>query len=275
MNKLIAVCLVKNEELYIRRVIENVVSHCDEVLVFDNMSDDETAVVVKGLMKAYSNITYQQVHDTSEAQDHIQSYIGEKVWMLVLDGDEIFDPKGISRVARSVKEGKFDDYAWIRSLFFHVDSLDMDLGRASGWMGPPSADSVKLHNLSLIKKWPKDNRTLIQAKTRVFKFPLTFLSHVPHPYRSIFSFFGFSKWQNKLKSKYTYRFANHYKWENSPLRCLHLRFIDRSSKDKGITKDKFRSSPSMVHGAYSSKQKDRYKVGPYIKDVDVCVFFVE
>ena len=37
--KIVGICLIKNEDLYIKTVIRNVVHFCDELLVLDNYSN--------------------------------------------------------------------------------------------------------------------------------------------------------------------------------------------------------------------------------------------
>ena len=43
VRKIIGIVLVKNEELYIERVLNNIKDFCDEIIVADNLSSESNA----------------------------------------------------------------------------------------------------------------------------------------------------------------------------------------------------------------------------------------
>ena len=99
-------------------------------------------------------------------------------------------------------------YSEIRGYFLHA--FDLDKAYAEGYLGPPSKEVTKLINLSVIRKWEVDRvRTLIH----------------PDPVY-------IDGYQPKVKFLY-----NKWSWDECPLRCLHVRFLSRSSKKESTKKN--------------------------------------
>ena len=49
--KIVGIVLVKNEDIYIERVLLNILEFCDEIIVADNISSDRTGSIIKDLQK--------------------------------------------------------------------------------------------------------------------------------------------------------------------------------------------------------------------------------
>lgn len=92
---LTAHCLVKNEEVFIRQVIESVINFVDSVLVFDTGSSDNTVAIVRELQNKYPT---KIVFELKGAADHtrhtlLRQEMVERTktdWWMVLDGDEVW-----------------------------------------------------------------------------------------------------------------------------------------------------------------------------------------
>lgn len=87
MNKLTACLIVKNEEDFIARCIENLLEVCDEVIITDTGSTDKT----KDICKSYNNVKvfdYEWNENFSDARnDGLKYATGD--WILFIGADEI------------------------------------------------------------------------------------------------------------------------------------------------------------------------------------------
>jgi len=92
--KLVAVAMVKNEEYWIWYSLTSVYPHVDEILVFDNRSQDRTVEIVKGMRHVADKLTLfegfggDSEHGNREAMLRA-ARARAATHVLLLDGDEI------------------------------------------------------------------------------------------------------------------------------------------------------------------------------------------
>jgi hypothetical protein len=129
-----------------------------------------------------------------------------------VDGDELYDPRGLEGFRPRLLTGEFDRHWMVLGNVLHCDRLGEEDGLASGFPSPPSRSITKLHNFAAIDSWDGDTPERLHAGNIVFR-----------P--------GFSG-QAKRELQFE------YPWEESPLRCLHACFVLRSSLDAaGVTRE--------------------------------------
>lgn len=204
-KQIVAIVLVKNEDLFIKKVLENILFFCDRILVADHHSTDKTSKIVKELTAEHSIIEYRRVDDPSESHDMIEHYAGTETWVIGVDGDEVYDPEGLSRLREDLFSGRYDKYFKISGNVLHVRQLDIINQRAQGYLTPPCRSMTKLYNFNAIHAWPSPCPERLHGGIVNFK-----------P--------GFSH--------ESVNFIMHdHTWELSPFRCLHLCFTHRSSLD--------------------------------------------
>lgn len=90
MNKLSVVLATKNEERNIGRCLEAIVDIADEIIVYDEYSDDNTVLIAK---KYKAKVFLEPHHDNFHItkQKAIDKAQGD--WILQLDADEVITPK--------------------------------------------------------------------------------------------------------------------------------------------------------------------------------------
>ena len=54
--KIIGIMLLKNEEIWLQNVIENVIEFCDKLIILDNNSDDMTWEIIRKMQRLSSKI---------------------------------------------------------------------------------------------------------------------------------------------------------------------------------------------------------------------------
>ncbi len=261
-RKIIGLCPVYNEDIYIKYVIVNIAEFCDEIIVLDNESTDETAKILKCLASRFKHIEIKRVTDITRFLDYVQSYIGTNTWMICADGDEIYDPIGLKKIRTNILNGKFQKYYELRGFFFHAYKLDISSRIAKGYMAPPAKEPSKLYNLSMIDEWKPDGTAHLHARIK------------------------FNNSRYNIKSS-AYVLNEKNKWDNCNYRCLHVRFLKRSSTEPDFIKgyenvnSRFlgiRLNPSDKMNKYYKGKKViydyrlKYRVGKRVK-IDVSRFF--
>jgi len=201
-HQIIGVFLVRNEDLLIRKSMDNVVESCDQVLVFNHGSSDRTPTILKEMEQKYSQIQIHNILHPKESHDALNPYVGTKTWIFAVDGDEIYDRERTRLFLNELREGKHSRYFRIRGNTLHCTGAKD--GCFSGYLSPPARSIVKLYNYGVVEEW-KDGYERLHGGNLVMKEGST--------------------------ERDAYNLFKEYNFEDSPLRCLHLPFTRRSSRD--------------------------------------------
>lgn len=105
MAKLTAHTIVKNEEQWVWYAIMSVIQFVDKLIIFDTGSTDNTPKILKYLKNTYPDkITLKLLDNFPEKDIGIlrqqQIEMTETEWIMILDGDEIWDKKNISSILK-------------------------------------------------------------------------------------------------------------------------------------------------------------------------------
>lgn len=204
--KIVGILLLRNEDLFLERVVVNIVDFCDEIIVADNRSTDNTASIIVSLRKKFPKIRYYRIDHPSKSHELINVYVNQPVWVFAVDGDEIYDPDGLSIMRGKIMDGEFNDSWVIFGNVLNCIELDLTSGQAKGYLSPPCRSMTKLYNFSLIKDWTGD------CPERLHGGEVTF-----------------NKGAHALQRLDLHEEIS---WDHSFFRCLHLCFLRRSSKEK-------------------------------------------
>lgn len=207
MTRIVGIVLVRDEDRFVEQAVRNIVGFCDEILVCDHRSRDGTAEILGRLASEYPLVLrLHPVADPSESHDLIAPLAGEAVWVFGVDGDELFDGERLRAFRPRLFEGEFDDWWLIRSNALHAVELDEETHTARGYMAPPAPSNVKLHNFALIESWDGVHSERLHGTDGLRFKP-------GHEARKL-------------------ELGKRYSWDGSPLRCLHVCFLQRSSRDR-------------------------------------------
>lgn len=205
MTKIVGVGLFRDEDRFVERAVRNVFGFCDELILVDHRSRDRTPEILERLA-AESPVPTElhRVREAGESHDFVKERAGEDVWAFGLDGDELYDPRGLARFRELLLAGEAAD-AWnIRANMLHVVELDEERGLATGYLSPPAPSVSKMFNFRRIDAWDGDNpERLCDPSGLVFKPGI-------EPRK--------------------YELNKDYAWDESPFRALHLCFVRRSSR---------------------------------------------
>ena len=133
-RKLIAGLLIKNEaDRYLRKCLDDLVQYVDGFVVVDNGSTDDSVKICqsyeKCLVVQINSISWQTGESTlrQELFNLICKYNPE--WVLIIDGDEIFEEKFKQLLPKLMNSQDFDWYGfkifhfWGNETFYRIDKL--------------------------------------------------------------------------------------------------------------------------------------------------------
>ncbi|MEO6054674.1 MAG: hypothetical protein ABIP97_11730 [Chthoniobacterales bacterium] len=205
--RVIGIILVRDEDLFVEWSVRNVIAFCDELIIADHHSRDRTPEILQNLAAEFPDkIRYHQILHPRESHELIRPYANSDCWIFGIDGDEIYDPRGLAKFRAELDRGTFRDTWVLFGNVLNVKVLDLPDRKASGHLAPPCRSMTKLYNFSAIKDWTGNCLERLHGGEIIF-----------HP--------GFDETKR----------TDYYKtvpWEQSPFRCLHLCFLKRSSLDQ-------------------------------------------
>jgi glycosyltransferase involved in cell wall biosynthesis len=205
--RIVGISLVRDEDLFVEQALRNVLDFCDELILVDHRSRDGTGAIFAQLSAEHpGRVTVHSVKDPSSSHDLVASLAGEPVWVFAVDGDELYDPERLREFRPLLLSGEFDEWWLIRANALHTLELDDDRRTARGYLAPPAPSMVKLHNFALIESWGGRHTERLHG-TEGLRF----------------------KPGNEPRKLELHKL---YGWDDSPLRCLHLCFLRRSTRER-------------------------------------------
>lgn len=253
--------LLKNEDLYVERVIENVRHFCDEIRVVDNFSKDRTWDIVRDMAGRDGRIHAWRSRDTAASHEIVAPLAGSDTWVFGVDGDEIYDPEGLARFRNRLLRDEFTDYWQVFGNVLNCVRIDAGAGQAAGYLAPPCRSMVKLYNFGAIESWDGPCAERFHG--------------------------GRVRFRDGFGSGDRCQLHEHVAWADADLRCLHLCFVRRSSRDRGgeprsnIVEQRARRSVvgrlrwlwrKASCGGGGSWKLEKYGRGPLV-EMDVSAFF--
>jgi glycosyltransferase involved in cell wall biosynthesis len=203
-GQIVGIVLVRNEDVFVEQAIRNAAAFCDRIHVVDHVSDDGTWEIVRSLARELDHLDARRSRNSGDAQRLLRPYAGTATWVIGVDGDELYDPEGLARLRSDLVDGAHADVFRVKAHVLNCDELDAARNTASGWLAPPSRPVTKLFNFEAVEAWTESPDPL-QGGDAVFK-----------P--------GYH-WESRRD------LADATTWDTDPLRCLHVCFLRRSSRD--------------------------------------------
>lgn len=204
--QIVGVVLVRNEDVFIEQAIRNVVDFCDRIYVVDHLSTDRTWDIVSALAREYDHLDARRARHARVSHELIEPYAGTDTWVLGVDGDELYDPGRLAGFRDELRAGTYRHVFRIASNVLNCVELDRERGLAAGYLSPPCRSIVKLYNFAALRTWTGCQERL-HAGTIVFR--------------------------DGYDERCIENLGERLSWEESPLRCLHVCFLPRSSAEAG------------------------------------------
>ena len=224
--KIVGIVFVRNEDRFVGRAIANAADFCDEVLLADRCSTDRTPEILQEFSRCNpAKFRFFQLDHPRESHSLLQPYVGKNCWIFAIDGDEIYDPERLLAFRSRLISGEFSGWWMILGNVVHCRKLDHHTRTAEGFSAPPSRSMVKLYNFAAIDSWDGDTPERLHGGTPVFR----------------------PGYHEQLKLE----LHKSVGWDESPLRCLHMCFLPRSSTDQsgdGVARE---SIIETFHGGWT------------------------
>ena len=202
-SRIVGIVLVRDEDLHVDRAVRNVAAFCDQLLLCDHGSRDGTPAILDKIASDFPHASVHRLNHPRESHELLKPFCGTDTWIFGVDGDEIYDPAGLALLKTMLHRGDFTRVWRMKGNVLHVTSLDGKTAR--GYAAPPSRSITKLYNFSAIRAWDGDTVERLHG------------GHI-----------AFSPgWDDGMKRN----LQEEMSWDASPLRCLHLCFLPRSSRD--------------------------------------------
>lgn len=218
--RIVGIMLVRNEDVFIEQSIRNVLDFCDWLIITDHQSTDSTFEICKRLASENSKIDLRQINHVSESAEAITPYYNTPTWIFAVDGDEVYDPVGLSLMREKLLAGEFSNSWAVFGNVLNVSVLDAERRKAKGYLAPPARTITKLYNFSAIDDWLDCTVERLHGDKIVFK-----------P--------GFSV----RSRRYLHQEID---WDYAYFRCLHLAFLNRSSNGRENLMN-IRLNPDEIH----------------------------
>lgn len=203
IKQIVGISLVRNEDLFIERVLTNAYDFCDKIMVAVHRSTDRTSEIVERLAREKPRVTVHAVNDPSESHELIRTYANTPTWIFALDGDEVYDPERLRILREEILTGSYDRFRQIYGSALHCDQLDLGQGTAGGYLTPPCRTMTKLYNFEALEDWEGPCPQRVHGGRIIFRE-------------------GYDESMNA-------NLYQEYDWDHCPFRCLHLVFLRRSS----------------------------------------------
>lgn len=203
--QIVAVVLLRNEDVFAERVLRNIAGFCDRVHVADHMSNDRTWEIVSSVARELDNVDAVRIAHAARSHDLVVPYIGTDTWVFSPDGDELFDSARLIGFRSELEAGRYQEFFRLIPAMLHCIALDEDGLSADGYLAPPSRGSTRLWNFAALESWEGVSRERV---------------HDGHPV-----FLDGWDWQA------AYHLGDELGFDASPFRCLHTCFLRRSSRD--------------------------------------------
>jgi glycosyltransferase involved in cell wall biosynthesis len=237
--QLVGSVLVRNEDAFVEQVIRNAAAVCDRIHVVDQESSDRTGEILHALAGELGIVDVVRSPDAGDSHRVLEQYAGTATWVLGVDGDELYDPRGLARLRAELDAGTHADVFRLKGHVLNCDELDIDAGSASGYMAPPSRPVTKLFNMAALASWAGCLERL-HGGDPVFR-----------P--------GYG-WESM---RYLSDAAD---WDDDPLRLLHVCFLQRSSVEPH---QPGRGRPSLWEtGEFRRGLRGRLRKRRYLRHVD-------
>jgi len=189
--------IIKNEEKFIKQVLFSVEKFADKMLVWDTGSTDKTVEIVKSINS--SKIKFKQCSKVDRVGlvklRNEQIKLTKTPWFLILDGDEIWPEKNLSKLISAMKKAKQDTIALVNRTKNCIGDLNHFSPEEKGkyqigpWKGHLNIRAIKnIKGLKVKGEYPLEAYTLngrkIQDLVERLEFVDTWYLHATHLKRS-------------------------------------------------------------------------------------------
>jgi hypothetical protein len=204
-GEVVGIVLVRNEDVFVEQAVRNVADFCDRIHAVDHVSTDQTWEILQRLALEYPHLDVRRRNHAGDSHKVIEPYAGTDTWVFGVDGDELYDPARLAGFREELLGGRYDGAFKVASNVLNCVELDAEQHRARGYLSPPSRSITKLYNFGVIDAWAGDGSERLHGGSILFR--------------------------NGYDERAVDNIGERIPWDETPLRCLHACFLERSSSE--------------------------------------------
>jgi hypothetical protein len=208
-SQIVGIVLVHNDDVFVEQAIRNVAAFCDRIHAFDHVSTDRTPDILRSLERQYDHLDVERTHQAADSHRAVERYAGTPTWVFGVDGDELYDPARLRSFRSELLGGAFENVFKVAGNVLNCVDVDAARSTATGYLSPPSRSITKLYNFGAIDAWAGDGSERLHGGAIAFR----------------------PGYDEGAVDNISERLS----WDETPLRCLHMCFVRRSSTDPGAT----------------------------------------
>jgi len=229
-REIVGIVLVRNEDVFVEQAIRNVAGFCDRIHALDHVSTDGTWKILQRLERDYPQLDARRSHHADDSHSLLEPYAGTETWVFGVDGDELYDPERLASFRQDLLAGAYDTAFKVASNVLNCVELDQTRRSATGYLSPPSRSITKLYNFAAIDEWRGDGAERLHGGSIVFRD-------------------GFD--ESSVDN-----IGERLPWDETPLRCLHACFLQRSTAEPARSGDSY-ARPILEE----TQLQDRSRIG--------------
>jgi glycosyl transferase family 2 len=204
-SQIVGIVLVRNEDVFVEQAVRNVAQFCDRIHTIDHVSSDGTLDILQSLAREYPHVDARRASHAGESHALVEGYAGTNTWVFGVDGDELYDPARLVGFRAELLGGAFDHVFKVAANVLNCIELDRAGQSATGYLSPPSRSITKLYNFGAIEAWAGDGSERLHGGRIVFR--------------------------DGYDERAVDNIGERLSWDETPLRCLHACFLQRSTTD--------------------------------------------
>ena len=226
--QIVGIMLVKNEDLFLRRALSNILGFCDRIIIADHQSTDATFEIAQEVARTSPKVEAHRIRDPQESNDMLTPFVSTSTWVFGVDGDEIYDVAGLARTREQLAQGLWKEWWVVFGNVLNCAELDETQRIARGWLAPPCRSMTKLYNFAAVQRLDPESTQRLMGRHNTY-----------NP--------GYDAALRHEIYKTT-------PWEEAQFRCLHTCFLPRSSRE-----------PAGTAGRENITDLRRYSVGAFLR----------
>ena len=212
-REIVGIMLVRNEDVFVEQAIRNVAGFCDRIHAVDHVSTDGTWKILQRLEHDYPQLDARRSHHAGDSHALLEPYAGTDTWVFGVDGDELYDPSRLARFRNELLGGAYDSAFKVASNVLNCVELDQTRRSATGYLSPPSRSITKLYNFAAIDEWRGDGAERLHGGSIAFR--------------------------DGYDERSVDNIGERLSWDETPLRCLHACFLQRSTAEPPRSGDSY------------------------------------
>jgi len=162
--------MVKNEDIFVKTAITNILPFVSEIIVFDTGSTDRTIDEIKSIKSKKIKLFVKRDHNPERLTEYRNEMIRmtKTPWFIIVDGDEVYSKRTLEKIVKKLKEIRG---AVFRVKLWRIDFADIGLIAGKAYVGR----IFRTEKIRFEGAYPFEKPSIIEADSKgIEKFSVEF-----------------------------------------------------------------------------------------------------